>query len=1080
MIEGKYRIEERLGVGGQGTVYRAKHIHLERDTAFKVIRGDFLSDVNAVERFKREALALARVKHPNIVGVHDFGIEPGIGAYLVLEYLVGRSLRDLLRRQRRLPVATAVDIARQSALALHAAHKQDIIHRDVKPDNIFLEIDGDAPMVAKVLDFGVAKLREAPEQAGAPLTMSGMVLGTPLYMSPEHCTNDTLDARADVYSLGCVLYEMLTGRPPFQANGIIDLMRMHVKAPPTPPSHYVADIDPALDAAVLRSLAKRRAERFASGLEFEQELARLASQIEPSPDVISTRESGTLAPIDDDDEDSDETPTIGGPAASLDDDHASSPLPTVGRSATTPTESDATPLHTITGHSNNLPGEATSFVGRNDETEEIMGLLDSSRLVTLTGPGGCGKTRLSLHVAARLLSDFIEGVWFVELATLADPALVPQTVASALRVREESGRPLTDALVEYLQARRTLIVFDNCEHVVEACAELATLLLRACPSVKMLATSQEALGAPGEIVWAVPPLSLPDPAQALTADDIAQSEAARLFVERAKLSSPRFDLTEQNAGAVARICRSLDGIPLAIELAAARVKMLSVEQIAERLDDRFKLLTGGARTTEARQRTLRGAMEWSYELLGEPERVMFNRLSVFAGGLTIEAAESVCAGGEIDDVDVFDLLARLLDKSLVVVDEQGRSTRYRMLQTIRQYGRERLQASGEAAEVQTRHRDLYLALAEEAEGGLSGPEQADWLARLDLEHDNLRAALEWSRTDASSSDACLRLAGALPKFWYVRNYEREGIKWLEDALAADREAGPAIRAKALAGAGSLARVLRDYDRATELFDESLELRRGLGDAAGIANSLNNLAIVAQWQNDLDRAATLLDEALAQAREADDRGEIATALNNLGVVARFRGDHESAVRLFEEGLALYRALGDKRFIASTLNNLGVIAGIRGDYELSARLQTEHLALRRELGGRRGIALALNNLGETVLRKGDFRRARSLLRESLTLYKSVGDMRSIGYLLEGFVALAAGNNRSERALRLAGATTAFREATGSPLVEEESAELLQHTEAARAELGDEKADAAFAVGRGMAVDAIMAYALNDRES
>jgi non-specific serine/threonine protein kinase len=599
--------------------------------------------------------------------------------------------------------------------------------------------------------------------------------------------------------------------------------------------------------------------------------------------------------------------------------------------------------------------------------------------------------------------------------------------------------------------------------------------VRSCPSVRLLATSQEALGAPGETVWTVPPLSLPDPGRAPAADELAQSEAARLFVERAKLSNPRFELTEQNAAAVARVCRSLDGIPLALELAAARVKMLTVEQIAERLDDRFRLLTGGGRTTELRQRTLRGAMEWSYELLSGPERTFFGRVSVFAGGFMIESAEAACAGGDIDEADVFDLLSRLVDKSLLVVDEHLNASRYRMLQTVRQYGRERLEASGEADLVGARHRDLFLALAEEAEVHLSGPDQAAWLARLDLEHDNLRAALEWSRGDAATSDAFLRLAGALPKFWYVRNYEREGIRWLEDALAADRDAAPGVRAKALAGAGSLARVLRDYARANALFEESLALRRAAGDAAGVANSLNNLGIVAQWQDDLDRAELLLAEALSIAREAKADAEVASALNNLGVVARFRGDHDSAEGLFEESLALYRALGDKRYVAGALNNLGVIAGIRGDYELSARLQEEHLALRRELGGRRGIAAALNNLGETMLRKGEHRRARSLLRESLALYKSAGDMRGLAYLLESFVSLAAAEGRAERALRLAGATAALREAIGSPLSEPEREEMGRTTEAARAEVGDAAAEAAVAAGRAMTTDEALAFAL-----
>ncbi len=724
----------------------------------------------------------------------------------------------------------------------------------------------------------------------------------------------------------------------------------------------------------------------------------------------------------------------------------------------------------------NLPQQVTAFVGREREIEAVREAIAGHRLVTITGPGGSGKTRLSLEVAASLADEYPDGVWQVQLAPLAGPALVPRAVANVLGIRE-SGQPALTTMLDFLQFKRLLLVLDNCEHLVSACAELTDAILRACPLVRVLATSQEGLNILGESVYALAPLSLPD-TDRLTPDDIERFEAVRLFADRARLANSAFSITAENAPAVARICQRLDGIPLAIELAAARVKLLSVEQIDERLDDRFRLLTTGSRTAEPRQRTLEATIDWSYDLLVGPARLVFDRLSVFAGGFDLEAVEAVCAGDGVRPDDVLYMLSNLVDKSLVLVDERRGASRYRLLQTIRQYAGEKLHMSSDAAATRTRHRDYYLRFAERAERELKGPEQDVWLKRLELEHDNLRAALEWSKTDAGDSDAYLRLAGALWEFWFVRGHEREGGEWIEIALATSPPELEAARAKALHGAGALARLRGDYGLAVERHAESLAIWRKLGDRSRVAAALNHLGIVRQWQGEYDDAWRLLEEALAVSREAGNRWETTPALKNLGVIAHVRGDYDRAVELYEESLQISRSLDDAWEIATTLNNLAVVMASRGDFRRASELFEEDLALYRRLGDRRGIAMALNNLGEMAQNQGAYGRAADLLSESLLLNVDAGNKRLIAYGLECFVSLLAARGHADRALRLAGAAEALREEIGSPLSSAERESLDGSIASARSALAPSHADKAWEDGRAMtlqqAVDDALASA------
>ncbi|MGH3087502.1 MAG: tetratricopeptide repeat protein [Rubrobacteraceae bacterium] len=680
----------------------------------------------------------------------------------------------------------------------------------------------------------------------------------------------------------------------------------------------------------------------------------------------------------------------------------------------------------------NLPVELTSFVGREREMTEVEGLLGDARLLTLTGPGGSGKTRLALEVARDLAGEFEDGVWLVEFASLSDPDLVPWAVASALDVREQPGRPLTETLTGHLGYKDTLLVLDNCEHLVEACAALVGVLLRAAPNPRVLATSREALGVDGEVKWRVSPLTMPDGSGGN--EDITRYEAVRLFVERARLASPAFALTPENGSAVADICRKLEGIPLCVELAAAKVGALSVAQISARLDSCLRLLSGNIRTAPSRHRTLQAALDWSHDLLGDAERTLFRRLSVFAGGFSLEAAEAV----GVEREEAMNTLLALIEKSLVKVEE-GDAPRYRLLEPVRQYAVERLEESGEAEEVRKRHASYYLALAEEAEPELAGAEQVVWLERLEAEHGNVRAALSWALGRSGSPKLGAGISGALWRFWHERGHLGEGRSWLEAALR-DGGALPATaRAKLLTGSGMLAWEQGDYASASALHEESLIVARRLGNRPAIAHSLNNLGLVALYQDDYERTAELHEESLALRRELGDKGGSAASLHNLGLMALYEGDHARARTRMEESLSIVRELEDKWAISILLNNLGLVALYAGEHERARELQKESLALRRELRDRGGIAECL----------------------------------------EGLSGVAASEGEASRAARLWAAAETLREAIGAPSPPGHRSLHDTHLNATRARLDSAAWDAAWAEGRKMPLETAIEYALEEQE-
>lgn len=740
----------------------------------------------------------------------------------------------------------------------------------------------------------------------------------------------------------------------------------------------------------------------------------------------------------------------------------------------------------------NLPSSVTSFIGREREIIRIKWLLNTTRLLTLSGAGGSGKTRLALQVAKSLLKEYADGIWLAEFASLSDSKLIPQAVAAALGVREMRGQSLTETLADYLRPKKMLLVLDNCEHLIEACAQLAETLLQACPDLQVLATSREALGIAGETVWLVPSLSLPDDLPAKVGEGaseklpalkiLRQYEAISLFIERALAGQPTFALTQKNAAAAVQICQQLDGLPLAIELAAARVKVLSAEEIAARLNDRFQLLTGGSRTALPRQQTLQAAMDWSFQLLSEAEKKLLRRLSVFAGGFTLEAVETTCAGDDlrkgdsrIAPTEILDLLTHLVDKSLVLVENQPTETRYGLLETVRQYAWDRLRHAGETERLREAHVRFYLSFAEKAEPELEGPLQATWLERLEQEQGNLRIALEYAKDRAT--DAGLRVATALSSFWLVRGYITEGRSQMASVLAPTGNLERTITsAKALNAAGALAEGQGDYLTARAYHEESLAIFRELGDERDIAKTLQHLGFIAWKQGEYTRARSLSEEGLGLSQKLGDFSSIGDLLNNLGLIARAQGEYTQAKAFYEESLGINTKLGNKRAISYLFNNLGSVAENQGDYQTARTLYEKSLALRRELGDKPGIANSLNNLGSVALKQSDYASAHALYEEGLLLQRELRDRWNIAFLLEGTGVVSLAQGQLARAAHLCGAVAALRGAMRASLPPTNRAAFDRTVATIREKLEGKVFAAAWTQGQSLTLEQAIEYALD----
>jgi predicted ATPase len=688
--------------------------------------------------------------------------------------------------------------------------------------------------------------------------------------------------------------------------------------------------------------------------------------------------------------------------------------------------SDFLPIRTIDYHPNNLPPQLTALIGREEKVEEIRNKLRQNdvRLVTLTGPGGVGKTRLCLQVGTETVADYDDGVWFASLEEATDEETVVVALATALGIREVVGYSLLDALVEYLRAKHLLLMLDNFEQVAHA-APLLSKLLRAAPRVVALVTSRTRLGLQGERELIVPPLSVPTRDTQMSVAELLQCSAISLFVERAGAAASGFSLTEANAPAVTEVCRGLDALPLAIELAAARVKLLPPDTLLARMEGRLGLLTGGRGDRPTRHQTLRATISWSYDLLAPDEKMLFARLAVFAAGFTLDAAEAVC--NPDGDLDILFGLEALVDHSLIrqLVDDPS-ELRFSMLSTIREYALEQLTAiPGDATF--GRHLSWCVNLMEQARLALLGPQQQEWLNRLEKDHDNFRAALFW--TDSVGRDVDhLRLAAAMFRFWEMRGYLTEGRRWLSAALTAGDAMPTDIRANALYGLAGLMVYQGDQDNAVAVYRLSLELRRELGEPRGIAESLAGLASAKLRQADYEGSIQLFEESRAVFREVADTWGAAGAINGLATAAHEQQDYERAQSLYEEGLTLFQTLGDQRNIAVSFNNLATVAHDRKDYVRAIALYDQSLAITRALDDKRTSAMALNNQGIVAHDQGDYLQATALYKESLAIFQNLGDRRGIAYLLLGLGIIADDQGDHQRAVAYHNESLALFQATG----------------------------------------------------
>lgn len=666
-----------------------------------------------------------------------------------------------------------------------------------------------------------------------------------------------------------------------------------------------------------------------------------------------------------------------------------------------------------------VPRPLAPIIGRRRELDELAAAVRSSRLVTITGTGGVGKTRISIELADENQDAFPDGVYFVDLSTVMTGGVV-QAIAAAMELSEEAGRTLQASLASAIGSRRMMLILDNCEHLFDESARLAQSLLAHSANLCLVATSRQPLGIVGEITRPLASLAAPESQMHIEPDEAIKFDAVRLFVDRAEASLPAFRLTAENSACVSEICRRLDGIPLALELAAARIRLLSPAQIAARLHDRFRLLTGGNRVALPRQQTLRALIDWSYDLLSEDEQKLLESLSIFVGGWNLEAAEAVCGGDE-----VLDALTLLVDKSLVIVEDGREERRYRLMESVREYAREKLSAQDDLPGIQARHLDHYLTLAEEADRGMRGPQQIDWLRRVDRDHDNMRSALDYCESTPSLAEPQMRIASAIWRYWMLRGHLTEAKERLGRALQREcPDCSLGLRAQVLNGAAGIEWNLGDLAGAGAMIDESLAIARQLNDDVAVSQALNNLANINYSMGEHEAARLLYEESLVLRRATGNRQLIAASINNLGIVTHALGDLDVSMDYHQQGLALCRELGDLQGMNAALIGMGNIAKDREDFETARWYMLDALARVSEIGDREGIAGCLSNLGYTALRSGDMEAARQYSRESLTLSRDIGDRRGIAEALDNFALIEAAEGRPDRAVRLIAAVDALR--------------------------------------------------------
>jgi len=750
--------------------------------------------------------------------------------------------------------------------------------------------------------------------------------------------------------------------------------------------------------------------------------------------------------------------------------------------------SDFPPIKTLDVFHHNLPAQMTSFIGRETELKEVRQALSQFRLVTLTGSGGVGKSRLSIQVGMQSLTEFPDGVWLVELAPVTDPALIPQTLLNVLNLHEDTQRNALDVLKDHLRPKTVLLILDNCEHLIEASANVSNSLLQACPNLHILASSREALGISGEAAYRVPSLQAPDIAETSPLEKLAKFDSIRLFLERAAAAKPGFELTRENASALVQICSRLDGIPLAIELAASRVKVLSPEQIAARLDDRFRLLTGGSRTALPRQQTLRALIDWSYSLLSEEEKTLFRRLAVFVGGWTLEAAEAVCGNenGLTDEspFDVMDLLTKLVDKSLLLMDETTDDIRYHRLETIRQYSREKLFETDEVEMVRDRHLEYYVQFAEQVDEQLKTGEQAIWQKRMAAEQDNLRAALEWGVS--RSPYQALRIVGAANLFWTAAGFSAEGFRWTQTALeqvqknpfikGTTAEERQIARAKALRGLTRLYLSLGDNVKAKRTAEESVAIYRRSKDRRGLSFALVVLAYPLEFLGEREQAEAILKESYSIARAENDVYAMCRSLNILArVILRLHHDVDSARRYVDESIHLAQQAGLRSQEAQAYEVAARIAFQKKDYDKARNDFKESVRIYQEIEASFNVILEKSNLAHLERRLGNYDEALSYYRETLLGFRDIGQSGAVAHQLECFGFIALAQDQNERALQLLSAATALREKSGTPMTPDEQPSFDEQLKNLRDRMDKIQFDSNWTKGQTLSLEQVIGLAL-----
>jgi predicted ATPase/serine/threonine protein kinase len=988
---GSYEIIEPLGAGGMGEVYRAKDTRLHREVAIKTLSLERCSHPEALSRFEREARAASALNHPNIVTIYELGHENGT-RYIAMELVDGETLRSLLA-SGPIPFRKLVAIAAQIADGLAKAHEIGLIHRDLKPENLMVSRDG----TAKVLDFGLAKLLKldrGSSDSSTTITEDGTVVGTFGYMSPEQTTGEELDFRSDQFCFGSVLYEMATGIPAFQKKTHAETTAAILRDEPGRLGAKTLQAPAPFIWILERCLAKDPRQRYASTRDLATDLAAVRDRLADAP----------------------------------------------------PPESPPRPP--------SLPVQCTALIGREHEADDLRQLLGRTdvHLVTLTGPGGIGKTRLALQVAGKMADQFGGGVCFVGLSAIGERGLIASAIAQVLGVHETGKKSLQENLMEYLGglSQPLLLMLDNFEHLVSAAPILAQMLT-AGPKLKVLVTSQAALHIYGEHEFPVPPLEVADPKSMPGLEVLSRIPAIALFVERAQAVKHQFALTKENAPAVASICARLDGLPLAIELAAARVKLLSPFAMLARLESRLNLLTGGARDLPTRQQTLRNTVEWSYGLLNSAEQTLLQRLSVFTEGCTLEAVEAVCDTQGDLGLDILDGIASLVDKSLVQqVEQVAKETRFTMLSTIREYGLERLAETADESATRRAHAAYYLVLAEE--GAVDIVAQPEWLDRFDAEHENFLVAIDYL-IKTGDAEWGMRLGIALFRFWETREHITEGRDALGRILAMEEAtARPRLRARLLFAAAVLAGAQGDYRSSRALFEENLEIYNQLNDKRGVAVALNALAVSERERGEFAAASGHFGQGLALWKQVGDLTDIARALSNLASVMKSQGDYERAFSLYDECLSMFRQAADSTGVAWTLNYLGDVAREKGDLSAARSYCEQSLSGFRQLHDNWGIARTLCDLASLSGDQGNNAEARRLYGEGIRLFQELGYKRGIARALECLAVSASAESNSEQSLHLAGAAAALRQQLGVPLLPSEQRNLEKALEFARRALGD----------------------------